>query len=112
MIWKVLKPLLIFPKGLLGGLIAATFTWMVVTFYHSWNATRNAGKLGHGGPVAIAGGWQYLAQVPWVVVLLSAAFGLGFYAVVWWVARHSEAAARFEIPTQSNLRMSHSGCRS
>jgi hypothetical protein len=39
--------------------------------------------------VAIAGGWQYLAQLPWVVVLLSIAFGLGFYVVVWWVARHS-----------------------
>jgi hypothetical protein len=88
MIWRLFKHLLIFPKGLLGGLIAATFMWAVVIFYHTWHATRSVRKLGYEGPVAIAGGWQYLVQVPWVVVLLSIAFGLGFYSVVSWVARH------------------------
>ena len=88
MIWQLLRQLLIFPKGLLGGLISATFMWTVVIFYHTWYATRNVRKLGYEGPVAIAGGWQYLVQVPWVVVLLSVAFGLGFYIVVSWVARH------------------------
>ena len=83
MIWHLLKRLLIFPKGLLGGLIAATLMWTVVIFYYSsWHATSSVRKLGYEGPVAIAGGWQYLVQVPWVVVLLSVAFGLGFYAVV------------------------------
>ena len=40
------------------------------------------------GPTATAGGWEYIVQVPWVVVLLSVAFGVGFYLVVSWVARH------------------------
>lgn len=88
MIWHLLRRLLIFPKGLLGGLIAATLMWTVVIFYYNWQATRSVRKLGYEGPVAIAGGWQYLVQVPWVVVLLSVAFGLGFYVVVTWVARH------------------------
>ena len=88
MIWRLIKRLLIFPKGLLGGLIAAILMWMVVVSYYNWHATRSVRKLGYEGPVATAGGWQYLVQVPWVVVLLSVAFGLGFYAVVSWVARH------------------------
>jgi hypothetical protein len=88
MTWRFLKPLLIFPKGLLGGLIAATLMWTMVIFYYSWQATRGVRKLGYEGPVATAGGWQYLVQVPWVVVLLSVAFGLGFYVVVSWIARH------------------------
>jgi hypothetical protein len=88
MLWHPLKRLLIFPKGLLGGLIAATVMWMAVIFYYNWQASRNVRKLGFAGPMAVAGSWQYLVQVPWVVVLLSVAFGLGFYLVVSWVARH------------------------
>jgi hypothetical protein len=88
MLWHLLKRLLIFPKGLLGGLIAATLMWAAVIFYDNWQANRNVRKLGYGGPMAVAGGWQYLVQLPWVVVLLSVAFGLGFYLVVSWVARH------------------------
>ena len=87
-IWQILKPLLIFPKGLLGGLVAASVMWTVVILGYDWNATRGVRNPGYEGPVAISGGWQYLVQVPWVVVLLSVAFGLGFYAVVSWVARH------------------------
>jgi hypothetical protein len=87
MIWHLLKPLLIFPKGLLGGLIAATLMWMMVIFYYTWQATRSVRRLGYEGPVATAGSWQYLVQVPWVVVSLSVAFGLGFYVVVSWIAR-------------------------
>jgi hypothetical protein len=88
MIFQLLKRLLIFPKGLLGGLISATAMWTVVIVSHTWHASRSARKLGYVGPVATAGGWQYLVQVPWVVVLLSVAFGIGFYWVVSWVARH------------------------
>ena len=88
MIFQLLKQLFIFPKGLLGGLISATVMWTVVIFYHTWHATRSARRLGYVGPVATAGGWQYLVQVPWVVVLLSVAFGMGFYLAVSSVARH------------------------
>jgi hypothetical protein len=88
MLWHLLKTLLIFPKGLLGGLTAATLMWAAVIFYDNWQTSRNVRKLGYGGPMAVAGGWQHLVQLPWVVVLLSVAFGLGFYLVVSWVARH------------------------
>lgn len=88
MIWHILKPLLIFPKGLLGGLMAATLMWTAVIFYYNRHAANEVRRLGYEGPSATAGGWQYLVQVPWVVVLLSVAFGLGFYVVVSWVARH------------------------
>lgn len=62
--------------------------WMAVNFFDNWQTSRHVRKLGYEGPVAVAGGWQYLVQVPWVVALLSVAFGLGFYLVVCWVARH------------------------
>jgi hypothetical protein len=88
MLWRLLKQLLIFPKGLLGGIVSATVMWTTIVSYQSWHTTSSARKLGYEGPVAIVGGWQYLAQVPWVVVLLSIAFGLGFYSTVSWVARH------------------------
>jgi hypothetical protein len=38
MIWHLFKRLLIFPKGLLGGLIAAILMWTVVIFYYNWHA--------------------------------------------------------------------------
>ena len=87
-VWHLFDRLLIFPKGLLGGVAAATFMWMMVVVYQNWYATRSIRKMGYEGPVAAAGGWLYLLQLPWVVVLLSVAFGLGFYAVVSWIARH------------------------
>jgi hypothetical protein len=89
MLWRLLKQLLIFPKGLLGGIVFATVTWTAIVSYEAWHTTSSIRKLGYGGPVAISGGWQYLAQLPWVVVLLSVAFGLGFYSTVSWIARHS-----------------------
>jgi hypothetical protein len=45
MIWHLLKRLLIFPKGLLGGLIAATLMWTVVIFFYNWHSTRSVRKL-------------------------------------------------------------------
>ena len=47
MILQLLKQLLIFPKGLLGGLISATVMWTVVIFYHTWHAARSARRLGY-----------------------------------------------------------------
>jgi hypothetical protein len=88
MLSRFLKHWLIFPKGVLGGIIFATIMWTVIIVCNTWQTTNRARRLGYEGPVAIAGGGQYLAQVPWVVVLLSVAFGLGFYLVVSWVARH------------------------
>jgi hypothetical protein len=88
MLWRLLKQLLIFPKGLLGGIVFATVMWTAIVSYQTWHTTSSARKLSYQGAVAISGGWQFLAQVPWVVVLLSLAFGLGFYSTVSWIARH------------------------
>jgi hypothetical protein len=54
MIWSLVKSLLIFPKGLLGGLIASILMWMVVVSYYNWHATRSVSKLGYEGPVSTA----------------------------------------------------------
>jgi hypothetical protein len=62
MIWSLIKRLLIFPKGLLGGLIASILMWMVVVFYYNWHATRSVRKLGYEGPVATAGGWRPIVK--------------------------------------------------
>ncbi len=46
MLWRILKGLLIFPKGLLGGLIAATVMWMLVIFYDNWHDEQERQKAG------------------------------------------------------------------
>ena len=78
-----MKSLLVFPKGLLGGVVAVTITWLTVLFCFHWRTTNRGHALG-----AVSGGWQYLAHAPWVILLLSVAFGLGFYVVVTWIPRH------------------------
>jgi hypothetical protein len=39
------------------------------------------------GLMSVAGGWNYLAQLPSVVLTLSTAFGIGFYFAVRLVVR-------------------------
>jgi hypothetical protein len=79
MFWQVIKPLLIFPRGLLGGLAATIIMWIAVIWFDYWQLISRLKKMGIHGPVAVAGGWTYLARTPLVIVLLAAAFGLGFY---------------------------------
>ena len=78
-LWEIIKPLLIFPKGLLGGLAATVIMWIAVVAFDYWQLTMTLKKMGVQGPFAVAGGWTELAHTPLVIVLLSAAFGLGFY---------------------------------
>jgi hypothetical protein len=70
----------IFPKGVLGGVVAVVVIWLLIGLYSVWRVNEERRKLGlavHGG--AIAGGWGYLAHSPIVIVLLGIAFALGFY---------------------------------
>lgn len=79
MLWEIVKALLIFPKGLLGGLSGAIVMWIAVIFFSQWEVTTRIRRQGVQGPIAVARGWTYLAHTPLVVVLLAVAFGLGFY---------------------------------
>jgi hypothetical protein len=47
MLSRLLKQLLIFPKGLLGGIVFATVMWTAIISYHTWHTTSSARKLGH-----------------------------------------------------------------
>jgi|HubBroStandDraft_6_1064221.scaffolds.fasta_scaffold1378574_2 hypothetical protein len=76
---NLVRGLLIFPKGLLGGLGAAIVMWTIVLCYSAWRLSVVKRKLGIEGLGAVAGGWTYLVHSPIVVVLITIAFGLGFY---------------------------------
>jgi hypothetical protein len=79
MLMNLVRGLLIFPKGLLGGLGAAIVMWIIVLCYSAWRLSVAKRKLGMEGLGAVAGGWAYLVHSPIVVVLITIAFGLGFY---------------------------------
>ena len=82
MLWQIIKPLLIFPKGLFGGLTGAVVMWIAVIVFFHWKITAQLRAQGVHGPIAVAGGWTELAHTPLVIVLLAVAFGLGFYLVI------------------------------
>jgi hypothetical protein len=79
MLLRVIRGALIFPKGLLGGVGAAIVMWMIVLCFSMWRLSVTKKRLGIEGLGAVAGGWTYLAHSPTVVVLLTIAFGLGFF---------------------------------
>lgn len=78
---EILQTLLLFPKAVIGGVVATTFVWVLIVFYNYWQITRIWKQKGFTGPVAVAGGVTYLLNSTWVVMLLTVAFGVGFYLV-------------------------------
>jgi len=66
-----MRGLLLFPAALLGGVLVSTVVWIGILFARGWAAPGRA----------VAGGWTYLLNSFWVVVLLTLGFGLGFYLV-------------------------------
>ena len=76
---KVIRGALIFPRGLLGGLGAAIVMWIIVLCFSAWRLSVTKRRLGIEGLGAVAGGATYLVHSPSVVVLITVAFGLGFY---------------------------------
>jgi hypothetical protein len=76
---RMFDGILLFPKGLLGGVSAAIFTWVVILCVWVWQLSARRRKMGLPGPFAVAGGWAYLLHQPMVVFMIAIGFGLGFY---------------------------------
>lgn len=73
---------MILMKGIIGGVVAALLMWCVILSAHMWRLSAAVRRQGVTGLWAVAGGWTYLLHVPLVVILLMAAFGIGFYLLV------------------------------
>ena len=71
-------------KGVLGGVAAVFLAWVAIVFVYMWRLRAASGTT---GLMSVAGGWNYLAQLPSVVLTLSATFGIGFYFTVRLVVR-------------------------
>ena len=67
-----MRGLLLYPAELLGGVVLMTVVLVAIVFF--WYQSIPMPQR-H----AVAGGWTYLLNTPWVVVLLTLGFGLGFY---------------------------------
>jgi hypothetical protein len=68
-------------KGIVGGVIATILMWCIILSFHVWRVNAAARQQGLTGLGAMAGGWTYLLHLPLVLVLLTAAFGLGLYVM-------------------------------
>ncbi len=70
---------MLFLKLLLGGVLATIVAWFAVVAVHYWRTVSAARAQGVTGLIAVSGGWNYLVQLPTVLLLLTAAFGVGLY---------------------------------
>jgi hypothetical protein len=74
---------LVFLKGILGGLISVTITWVTIICVFQLRISILKKQQGITGLVGVAGGWEMLLHTWWIVLLLTLAFGLGLYWTVW-----------------------------
>jgi hypothetical protein len=75
-------------KATLGGVACLLVTWIGILVAHFWRIKNYNAKHGTvAGLGASAGGWNSLLQSPIVVILITVAFGIGFYAAVRWSLR-------------------------
>jgi hypothetical protein len=72
-------------KAISGGIFCLVVAWVVVLAFHLWRLSSRIGRTGELG--AVSGGWLFLLQSPLVVLILTVAFGVGFYAVVRLISR-------------------------
>lgn len=75
---------MIFVKSVLGGVVAVVLTWVIIIFWFMWRLEAVRRQQGETGLGAVAGGWNYLLHLPSVVILLTAAFGVGLYITARW----------------------------
>ena len=94
---------MIFLKSILGGVIAVIAVWIVVIFIANWRWQASARERGLTGLVAVAGGSNYLLQLPLVVVLLSAAFGIGLFVTAR-TAAHRKVREMRQLPASHQTR--------
>ncbi len=75
-------------KALSGALVTVLIAWIGILTWHAHSIQSYKNRTGVAGLVAEAGGWNYLLQLPMVLFLLTAAFGIGLFFTVWFVTRH------------------------
>jgi hypothetical protein len=73
--------MLLFSKGMLGGGIAVLFVWLAIVAAVDMRHATSAGP----GLRSVARGWDVLLRSPSIVILLTAAFGAGFWVVTRWL---------------------------
>jgi len=71
-------------KGILGGVAAVLFAWILILVVDQWLLAKSSDS---GGLRSVAGGWNYLLQLPAVILLLSGAFAAGLFLTVRCVVR-------------------------
>jgi len=80
--------MIIFWKSVAGGLVAVVLMWFAILVVNGWREYSMAAKYAreHGGSLsAVAGGVGYLVGMPSTVLLVTTAFGAGFYLTTRWV---------------------------
>jgi len=77
----------IFVRSVLGGLTAVILMWFVILVVTGLRESIMMAKIAKqgGGLGAVAGGVGYLVGMPSTVLLVTAAFGAGFYLTVRWI---------------------------
>ena len=70
---------MIFLKSLAGGVGAVCFTWIIIVTVSMIRLNVALKRQHMTGLGAVAGGWTMLIHTPWVVLLLTLAFGIGLY---------------------------------
>jgi 23S rRNA C2498 (ribose-2'-O)-methylase RlmM len=66
-------------RAIAAGVLCVFATWIGILIADHWRIKIYNAKHGIVGLGATAGGWSYLLQSPTVAILLSIAFGIGFY---------------------------------
>jgi hypothetical protein len=71
--------MMLFLRGLFTGVLAVVLTWIVILIVDQWRLRAEAAARGITGLAAVAGGWTFLLHKPFVLLLLTAAFGSGLW---------------------------------
>ena len=68
-----------FVRCLACGIFAVLVAWFISIVFFGIQTTATAKGQGPAGLTAVAGGWEYILHKPLVVILLTVAFGVGFF---------------------------------
>ena len=72
--------------AVLRGILAGVVAWTLVVSAYLGRLNVVAKRQGSAGLMAMAGGWTYLFHRPSVMILLTAAFGVGLYLTAHWIS--------------------------
>jgi hypothetical protein len=79
---QIFAPVTFLLKSIAGGIACLLLAWVSILATKLWSVRNYNAKHGIAGLGATAGGWDALLRSPTVVIILTAAFGIGFYLVV------------------------------